>query len=193
MTKLVILDRDGVINEDSDQFIKSVEEWIPLPGSMDAIAFLNQADFRVVVATNQSGIGRSFFTTHDLNAMHSKMHRLAQQAGGLIDAVWFCPHTAADHCACRKPLPGMIEDILHRYLDTEPEELILVGDSLRDLQAITAVGGQPVLVLTGKGKKTLKEAELPENTWVFNDLLEFSQTMLQQHQQNKPKHFEPEE
>ena len=183
MTKLVILDRDGVINEDRDDFVKSVDEWVALPGSMDAIAFLNQADFRVVVATNQSGIGRGFFTIHDLNEMHAKMHRLAQQAGGQIEAVWFCPHTAADKCACRKPLPGMVEDILQRYLNTDPDELYLVGDSLRDLQAIAAVGGKPALVLTGKGKKTLvaEGDSLPENTQVFDSLLAFSQYLLQNH------------
>ena len=186
MTKLVILDRDGVINEDRDDFVKSVDEWVALPGSMDAIAFLNQADFRVVVATNQSGIGRGFFTIHDLNEMHAKMHRLVQQAGGQIEAVWFCPHTAADKCACRKPLPGMVEDILQRYLNTDPDELYLVGDSLRDLQAIEAVGGQPVLVLTGKGKKTVADPATPEDTMVFHDMpihpgYEISQDVMEAH------------
>ena len=193
MTKLVILDRDGVINEDRDDFVKSVDEWVALPGSMDAIAFLNQADFRVVVATNQSGIGRGFFTIHDLNEMHAKMHRLAQQAGGQIEAVWFCPHTAADKCACRKPLPGMVEDILQRYLNTDPAELYLVGDSLRDLQAIEAVGGKPVLVLTGKGKKTVADPAIPEDTLIFHDLLEFAQTMLQNHQKRQAVQTEQEE
>lgn len=193
MTKLVILDRDGVINEDRDDFVKSVDEWVAYPNSMDAIAFLTQSDYKVVVATNQSGIGRGFFTTHDLNEMHAKMHRLVQQAGGQIEAVWFCPHTAADKCQCRKPLPGMIEDILQRYLNTDPDELYLVGDSLRDLQAIAAVGGQPVLVLTGKGQKTLRDGELPEDTVVYNDLLEFAQAMLQRHQKRQVQQTELEE
>ena len=186
MTKLVILDRDGVINQDSDEFVKSVDEWIVIPGSMDAIAFLNQAGYHVVVATNQSGIGRGFFTVHALNEMHAKMHRLVQQAGGQIEGVWFCPHTAAEQCDCRKPLPGMIHDILQRYLNTDPEELYMVGDSLRDLQAIEAVGGQSVLVLTGKGKKTLAAGNLPEDTLVFDNLLEFAQALLlKQQTQNK--------
>lgn len=192
MTKLVILDRDGVINEDRDDFVKSVDEWVALPGSMDAIAFLNQADYQVVVATNQSGIGRGYFTIHDLNQMHAKMHRLVQQAGGQIEGVWFCPHTAADKCNCRKPLPGLIEDILHRYLNTDADELYMVGDSLRDLQAIESVGGQPVLVLTGKGKKTLQDPNLPEDTVVYNDLLEFAQAMLQRHQQRQAQESEQE-
>lgn len=192
MTKLVILDRDGVINEDRDDFVKSVDEWVALPGSMDAIAFLNQADYQVVVATNQSGIGRGYFTIHDLNQMHAKMHRLVQQAGGQIEGVWFCPHTAADKCNCRKPLPGLIEDILHRYLNTDADELYMVGDSLRDLQAIESVGGQPVLVLTGKGKKTLQDPNLPEDTVVYNDLLEFAQAMLQRHQQRQAQESELE-
>ena len=193
MTKLVILDRDGVINEDRDDFVKSVDEWVALTGSMDAIAFLNQADFRVVVATNQSGIGRGYFTTHDLNEMHTKMHRLVQQAGGQIEAIWFCPHTAADKCECRKPLPGMVEDILQRYLNTDPDELYMVGDSLRDLQAIEAVGGQPVLVLTGKGEKTLRDPALPEDTIVYHDLLEFAQAMLHNHQKRQAAQAEQEE
>ena len=193
MTKLVILDRDGVINEDRDDFVKSVDEWVALPVSMDAIAFLNQADFRVVVATNQSGIGRGYFTVHDLNEMNAKMHRLAQQAGGQIEAIWFCPHTAADKCECRKPLPGMVEDILQRYLNTDPDELYMVGDSLRDLQAIEAVGGQPVLVLTGKGEKTLRDPALPEDTIVYHDLLEFAQAMLHNHQKRQAAQAEQEE
>ena len=193
MTKLVILDRDGVINEDRDDFVKSVDEWVALPGSMDANAFLNQADFRVVVATNQSGIGRGYFTIHDLNEMHTKMHRLVQQAGGQIEAIWFCPHTAADKCECRKPLPGMVEDILQRYLNTDPDELYMVGDSLRDLQAVEAVGGQPVLVLTGKGEKTLRDPALPEDTIVYHDLLEFAQAMLHNHQKRQAAQAEQEE
>lgn len=187
MTKLIILDRDGVINEDSDKFVKSVDEWIPIPGSMDAIAFLNQSGYQVVVATNQSGIGRGYFTVHDLNEMHAKMHRLVQQAGGQIDAVWFCPHTAADQCQCRKPLPGMVHDILQRYVNTDMKELYLVGDSLRDLQAIEAVGGQSVLVLTGKGKNTLATGGLPISTLVYEDLLEFAQALLWRQQQTQIK------
>ena len=174
--KLIILDRDGVINRDSDQFIKSPEEWQPIDGSLDAIAFLTQAGYTIAVATNQSGIARGYFTVETLNEMHGKMHRLVQQAG-----VWFCPHMADSHCACRKPEPGMILDILARF-NAEASETYLVGDSLRDLQAIARAGGLPVLVLTGKGKKTLaKEKDcLPENTLVFDDLLAFSQYLREQ-------------
>ena len=179
--KLIILDRDGVINRDSDQFIKSPEEWQPIDGSLDAIAFLTQAGYTIAVATNQSGIARGYFTVETLNEMHSKMHRLVQQAGGEISGVWFCPHMADSHCSCRKPEPGMILDILARF-NAEASETYLVGDSLRDLQAIARAGGRPVLVLTGKGKKTLaKEKDrLPENTLIFDDLLAFSQYLREQ-------------
>lgn len=178
--KLIILDRDGVINHDRDDFVKSVDEWIPIPGSMDAIAFLAEAGYTIAVATNQSGLARKYFTMQDLNEMHAKMHRLAVQAGGQIDGIWFCPHLADDGCNCRKPKPGMILDILDRF-NAEAAETWLVGDSLRDLQAMAAAGGKTALVLTGKGKKTLqeKEAELPENTQVFDDLLAFSQYIMQ--------------
>ena len=180
--KLIILDRDGVINQDRDDFVKSADEWIPIAGSMDAIAFLTEAGYTVAVATNQSGIGRKYFTMQELTEMHNKMHRLAQQAGGVIDGIWFCPHTAADGCDCRKPLPGMVSDILSRF-NAEAADTWLVGDSLRDLQAIAAVGGKPALVLTGKGKKTLvaEGDSLPENTQVFDSLLAFSQYLLQNH------------
>lgn len=176
--KLIILDRDGVLNHDRDDFVKSEEEWVPIEGSMDAIAFFKQADYTVVIATNQSGIGRRYFSMQDLNEMHEKMHRLAHEAGGSIDGIWFCPHTDADQCHCRKPKPGMVEDILNRF-NTDAESVYLVGDSLRDLQAIDAVGGQPVLVLTGKGKKTLSAGGLPEKTQVFDDLLSFAQYLNQ--------------
>lgn len=142
--KLIILDRDGVINQDRDDFVKSVDEWIPIEGSMDAIAFLTQAGYTIAVATNQSGIGRKYFTVQDLTEMHAKMHRLAVQAGGTIDGIWFCPHTAVDNCECRKPKPGMILDIIERF-KADAAETWLVGDSLRDLQAIDAAGGKSAL------------------------------------------------
>ncbi|KPN71998.1 D-glycero-beta-D-manno-heptose 1,7-bisphosphate 7-phosphatase [Neisseria sp. 83E34] len=178
--KLIILDRDGVINHDRDDFVKSVDEWVPLEGSMDAIAFLTEAGYTIAVATNQSGIGRKYFTVQELTEMHNKMHKLAQQAGGQIDGIWFCPHTAEDNCTCRKPQPGMVNDIIDRF-DAKPEETYMVGDSLRDLQAIERAGGKPILVLTGKGKKTLSEQgdQLPEQTQIFDDLMAFSQYMMQ--------------
>ncbi|CUA81503.1 MULTISPECIES: D-glycero-beta-D-manno-heptose 1,7-bisphosphate 7-phosphatase [Gulbenkiania] len=167
--KLVILDRDGVINEDRDDFVKSSMEWVPLPRSIEAIANLTQAGWRVVVATNQSGLGRGLFDMHALNAMHEKMHRLVNQAGGRIDAVVFCPHTAADRCNCRKPAPGMVLDIADRF-NIRTQGIPMVGDSLRDLQAVAAVGGRPILVKTGKGEKTLAQGGLPEGTLVFDNL-----------------------
>ena len=184
--KLIILDRDGVINQDRDDFVKSVDEWIPIEGSMDAIAFLTQAGYNIAVATNQSGIGRKYFTVQDLTEMHAKMHRLVRQAGGEIDGIWFCPHTAADNCDCRKPKPGMIYDILERF-KADPAETWLVGDSLRDLQAMHEAGGKTALVLTGKGKKTLsqQEKELPENTQIFDSLLAFSQYIMHEAAQDR--------
>ncbi len=174
--KLIILDRDGVINKDRDDFVKSVDEWEALPDSMNAIALLTQADYTVVVATNQSGIGRGYFTMQDLNAMHVKLHRLVQQAGGEIEGIWFCPHIADDNCDCRKPKPGMVLDILNRFTAAKAEQTYMVGDSLRDLQAIEAVGGRPILVLTGKGKKTLSTCadELPEKTQIFENIMDFA-------------------
>jgi D-glycero-D-manno-heptose 1,7-bisphosphate phosphatase len=167
--KLVILDRDGVINFDSDLYIKSPEEWKPIPGSLDAIAKLNQWGYRVVVATNQSGIGRGLFEMDTLNAIHEKMMKAVAQAGGRIDAIFFCPHTNADKCACRKPKAGMLEEIASRY-NADLEGVPAIGDSLRDLEAAIAVRAQPILVLTGKGKKTEADPDLPAGSLVFADL-----------------------
>jgi D-glycero-D-manno-heptose 1,7-bisphosphate phosphatase len=167
--KLIVLDRDGVINHDSDAFIKSPDEWVPIPGSLDAIARLNQAGFRVVVATNQSGIGRGLFDIGTLNAIHNKMHRALAQAGGRIDAVFFCPHSADSQCECRKPRPGMLQEIGRRF-GVDLTGVPALGDGLRDLQAAASVGAQPMLVLTGKGEKTLRDGGLPDATLIFPDL-----------------------
>jgi D-glycero-D-manno-heptose 1,7-bisphosphate phosphatase len=175
--KVVVLDRDGVINVDSDAFIKSPDEWVALPGSLEAIARLNQAGYRVAVATNQSGIGRGLFDMNALNAMHLKMHRMAAAVGGRIDAVFFCPHTAQDHCECRKPKPGMLKMIAERF-EVDPEDTPVVGDSLRDLQAGATLGFAPHLVLTGKGRKTLEKGGLPEGTIVHDDLRAFALDFL---------------
>lgn len=174
--KLIILDRDGVINFDSDEFIKSPDEWKPIPGSMDAIVRLNQLGYRVVVATNQSGVGRGLFDMDTLNAIHDKMIKTVSQASGRIDAVFFCPHTNADKCSCRKPQPGMIQDIADRF-NTDPESIAVVGDALRDLQAAVAVGAKPILVLTGKGKKTQADPALPPGTRVFANLAAVAESL----------------
>ncbi len=169
MTKLIILDRDGVINFDSDQFIKNPEEWKPIPGSLEAIARLCQADYRVVVATNQSGISRGLFDMPTLNAIHDKMHKACAHVGGRIDAVFFCPHTNDANCACRKPKSGMFEEIAARY-GVNLKGVPAVGDSLRDLQAAARMEAQPILVLTGKGTKTQAQGGLPEGTLTYPDL-----------------------
>lgn len=175
--KLVILDRDGVINLDSDQFIKCAEEWIPIPGSLEAIARLNQSGYRVVVATNQSGIGRGLFDMPTLNAIHDKMHKCLAQVGGRIDAIFFCPHTNDVECACRKPKSGMIEEIAIRY-GVSLKDVPAVGDSLRDLEAAARVGAQPYLVLTGKGPKTQAQGGLPDGTLIFPDLASVAATLI---------------
>lgn len=171
--KLVILDRDGVINYDSDQFIKSPDEWKPIPGSLEAIARLNQWGYRVLVATNQSGVSRGLFDMDTLNAIHEKMHRSVMQVGGRIDAVFFCPHSAEEKCECRKPKPGLLRQIAERY-NTDLAGVPAVGDSLRDLQTAVAVGARPFLVLTGKGEKTRKDPDLPAETVVFPTLAGFA-------------------
>ncbi len=167
--KLVILDRDGTINHDSESFIKSPGEWRPIKGSLEAIARLTQAGWRVVVATNQSGIARGLLDVATLNAIHATMHRAVAQAGGRIDAIFFCPHAADSDCDCRKPRPGMLRSIGSR-LNVELAGVPVIGDSLRDLQAAAAAGARPYLVLTGKGKKTQAAGGLPPGTRVFADL-----------------------
>ena len=177
--RLIILDRDGVINHDSDLFIKTPDEWRPIPGSLEAIARLSHAGYRVAVCTNQSGIGRGLFDMATLNAIHNRMHRALSLAGGRIDAVFFCPHTADARCDCRKPLPAMLIEAGRRFgadLATVP----CIGDSLRDLQAAEAAGGQPMLVLTGKGEKTLREGNFPASTAIFPDLAFAASALLAQ-------------
>jgi D-glycero-D-manno-heptose 1,7-bisphosphate phosphatase len=175
--KLVILDRDGVINYDSDQFIKTPDEWKPIPGSLEAIAMLNHAGYRVVVASNQSGIGRGLFDMATLNAINEKMYKALSQLGGRIDALFYCPHPAEANCVCRKPKPGMFQDIARRF-NVSLLEVISVGDSLRDMQAAAAAGAQPVLVLTGKGRKTQATGGLPEHTKVYDDLAAAVQSLI---------------
>lgn len=151
--KTIILDRDGVINEDSDEFIKSPDEWIPIPGSLDAIARLTHAGYMVYVASNQSGLGRGLFDIDTLNAIHAKLNNELHKIGGRIQAILFCPHRPDEGCDCRKPKPGLYEEVAKRA--QQPlENMVVIGDSYRDLQAAITVGASPVLVLTGKGVKT---------------------------------------
>ena len=170
--KLVILDRDGVINYDSDEYIKSVDEFIPIPGSLEAIARLSRAGYQVVVATNQSGIGRGYFSEDTLQQMHAKLHSLLKAVGGKIDAIYFCPHSPQDECDCRKPKPGLLKQILNHY-KAEADEVPVIGDSIRDLQSALAVGAKPILVKTGKGERSI--AKLHEDPGlkdvpIFDDL-----------------------
>lgn len=177
--KLIILDRDGVINEDSDAFIKCTEEFVPIPGSLEAIVRLNQAGYRVVVASNQSGIARGLFDYATLEKIHQKLHRLLNGMGGHIDAIFFCPHGPDDGCRCRKPLPGLLEEIGER-LNVPLTDVPVVGDSLRDLQAAREVGAKPYLVRTGKGERTLNAGEDLDGVEVFADLAELSGHLLAQ-------------
>ena len=181
-TKLVILDRDGTINEDRDDFVKTPDEWRPLPGALEAISRLNHAGWHTVVATNQSGLARGLFSVAALGAINARMNRALAEAGGRIDAVFFCPHGPDDGCSCRKPLPGLIEAIGERY-GIELEQVHVVGDSLRDLQAGAAAGCLPHLVRTGKAAR-LDEAELETlsnavpGTRVHADLAAFANALL---------------
>lgn len=175
--KLIILDRDGVINEDSDAFIKSAEEFVPIPGSLEAIVRLNQGGYRVVVASNQSGIARGLFDHATLERIHQKLHRLLGAMGGNIEAIFFCPHGPDDGCDCRKPAPGLLREIGER-LNLPLQGIPVVGDSLRDLQAAQAVGAKPYLVRTGKGQKTLSAGVGLEGVEVFADLAELSDHLL---------------
>jgi D-glycero-D-manno-heptose 1,7-bisphosphate phosphatase len=159
MTKLVILDRDGVINLDSPNFIKSPQEWIPIPGSLEAIARLNQAGFKIAVATNQSGIAKGLFTLDILESIHLKMRQALLAVGGHIDGIFFCPHTDTDYCNCRKPKAGLFEQIadFFQIKTFEREAIFAIGDSLRDLEAAKAAHFSPIIVLTGNGEKTLTQ------------------------------------
>ena len=171
--RLVILDRDGVINHDSKDFVKSADEWLPLPGNIEAIAALSSAGYKVAVASNQSGLARGLFDELALEAMHAKLRSLVEAAGGKVDYIVVCPHGPDDDCDCRKPRPGMSLQIA-RHFATTLDDVPIVGDSLRDLEAAVAAGAQPVLVRTGNGLKTEgllqgKLAAVP----IFDDLAAF--------------------
>jgi D-glycero-D-manno-heptose 1,7-bisphosphate phosphatase len=175
---LVILDRDGVINRDSAAFIKNDAEWQPIPGSIEAIAALTAAGFTVAVASNQSGIARGLFDQDALDAMHAKMLRLVHEADGRIGRIVVCPHGPDDACDCRKPKPGLLEQ-LARHFDTSLHHVPVIGDALRDLEAAAAVGARPILVRTGKGRDT--EVSLPERfagVPVYDDLAAAARALI---------------
>lgn len=177
---LIILDRDGVINEDSDAYVKSVDEWIPIPGSIEAIGRLCRAGYRVAVATNQSGIGRGYYDLVTLQAMHDRMLSLVRAAGGDIEAICYCPHITEDGCNCRKPLPGLLLQI-QEQLQMPVEGAYMVGDSIRDLEAGQAVGCRLVLVRTGKGEKSCQKlaASGLGNVSIYANLAEFVDHLLE--------------
>lgn len=175
--RLVILDRDGVVNHDSKSYIKSPAEWRPIPGSLEAIARLHDAGYKVVVATNQSGVGRGLLTAQTLARIHEKMIEAVHEHGGEIDDIVFCPHTPADGCECRKPAPGMFKEIAQR-LKTDLNGVYVVGDAERDVVAARQVMAAPVLVRTGKGMRTLEQSNQLEGVPVFDDLAAFVDALL---------------
>ena len=176
--RLVVLDRDGVINEDSDAYIKSPDEWVAIPGSLEAIAKLCDAGFTVAVATNQSGVARGYYSEQVLDAIHDKMLTGVRSAGGEIDLVVACPHGPDDGCDCRKPRTGLLEQIADHY-QASLAGVPVVGDSLRDLEAGAAVGARPVLVLTGKGERTANALpEFLEATPVYADLASAADALI---------------
>ncbi len=177
MIRFVILDRDGVINHDSDAYIKTPEEWIPIPGSLEAIARLHQDGYRIVVATNQSGVARKLFDIDMLNRIHQKMLEAVRQKGGEIEAIFFCPHGPENNCLCRKPRPGLYKEIAER-LKLNLNGVYAVGDTARDVVAARAAQALPVLVRTGKGERTLAKGVDIEGVPVFNDLAAFADALL---------------
>jgi D-glycero-D-manno-heptose 1,7-bisphosphate phosphatase len=177
--KLVILDRDGVINQDSDDYIKSPQEFVPIAGSLEAIARLKQAGYLVVVATNQSGIGRGLFDLETLDAMHDKLRKVLAEVDGSIDGVFFCPHAPDEGCECRKPRPGLLLQISKQF-DMPLADVPVIGDSLRDLESAQAVGARPILVRTGKGERTLAKGEGLDGVPVYHDLREAVDAILKE-------------
>jgi D-glycero-D-manno-heptose 1,7-bisphosphate phosphatase len=177
MHKLIVLDRDGVINEDRDDYVKSADEWRPIPGSLEAMARLSQAGWDIAIATNQSGIGRGLFDMQALNAMHNKMLALLSPLGAKVAGIFFCPHTPQDECNCRKPLPGLFYDIAWRFGRQDLSGVPVVGDSRRDIEAGVFVGCQPYLVLTGKGQNTYRQNDFPVQTKVRVNLSAVAQEL----------------
>ena len=177
---LIILDRDGVINADSPDFIKSPEEFVPLPGSIEAIAELCAAGFDVVIASNQSGVGRGLFALETLEHIHAKMREAVAAAGGSIAGIFYCPHAPDEGCDCRKPRAGLFEQIASGF-DTRLDGVPAVGDSLRDLQAAQSAGATPVLVRTGNGTKTERELGEDSGIAVYDDLGAAAAAIIDRH------------
>ena len=167
--RLVILDRDGVINYDSDAYIKSPKEWQPIPGSLEAIAKLHRAGFTVTIATNQAGVARGLFDLATLDVIHRKMQTAVEQAGGKLDSIFVCPHAPWDHCDCRKPKPGLLNQIAEQF-HVSLSGVPVIGDSLRDIEAAESVNARPLLVLTGYGENTLQALHDKRRVEVFADL-----------------------
>jgi D-glycero-D-manno-heptose 1,7-bisphosphate phosphatase len=183
--KLIILDRDGVINQDSDSYIKNPDEWIPIENSLQAIARLSRAGYRVFVATNQSGLARGLFDIETLNAIHRKMTDAVQAVGGNIEAILFCPHGPDDNCDCRKPKPGLYQEIARRSQQSL-KDIPVIGDSFRDIEAAISVQASPILVRTGKGERALKElkARYPHIP-VFKDLYSVTEQLIESQRKKK--------
>jgi D-glycero-D-manno-heptose 1,7-bisphosphate phosphatase len=175
MIKLIVLDRDGVINEDSPSYIKTPDEWHPIAGSLEAIAKLKRHGYKIAIATNQSGIARHYYTKETLDLIHQKMLKQIETAGGHIDAIFICPHEPKDNCDCRKPKPGLLLQAAHQF-NVKPEEILFIGDAMRDLLAAKACGATAILVKTGKGSEVLKteKVEVP----IYNDLADAVESII---------------
>jgi len=176
MARLILLDRDGVINFDSPAFIKSPEEWRPIPGALDAIATLKRAGFSVAVCSNQSGVARGLLSLATLEAIHDRLRDALADRGVELDGIIYCPHHPDEHCRCRKPAPGMLLDMMAR-LDANPGESVVIGDSLRDIQAGRAAGCRTILVLTGNGRECVTAARALGVDAVFEDLPEAAEAL----------------
>ncbi|MFL0811201.1 MAG: D-glycero-beta-D-manno-heptose 1,7-bisphosphate 7-phosphatase [Agarilytica sp.] len=179
----IVLDRDGVINQDSDDYIKNAEEWLPIDGSIEAIAQLSQANYHVVIATNQSGLGRGLFSVADLDAMHQKLFDLVEAKGGKVEGIFYCPHSPNEQCDCRKPKTALLDQIEEEFSITL-KGCPFVGDSLKDLQAGKQKSCVPILVKTGKGETTL--AKIADDAAfsdvaVYPDLATYTQFLLNHH------------
>jgi D-glycero-D-manno-heptose 1,7-bisphosphate phosphatase len=177
MSKMIILDRDGVINHDSDDYIRTPDEWLPINGSLEAIKRLKKAGYLVTVATNQSGIGRGLFSLETLQQMHDKFRGLLAQRDTEIDGIFFCPHLPTDNCICRKPKPGLLFQIAQKF-DINLKQTVFVGDTFTDIQAARMAGAIPALVQTGKGMSTIEKHGFFEDARIYTDLAHFAREIL---------------